>query len=295
MIGIGTADSKRTDWFVKIGNYDLYSLMAGRFGLDGGAMFGVVPKVMWSEVHPADLSNRIEMVSRSLLIVGEGKVILVDTGIGQNWSEKERSIYAIDRSVDINTSLAERGFDPADVTHVIQTHLHFDHSGASTGIHGSIRLPAFPNAEYYIQQGHYQWACNPSLRDRVSFRAEHWECIVATGRMHWLEGEVELFPGIFLEILHGHTPYQQIPRISDGCTTLLFCGDLIPLASHVRLPWVMGYDLKPIDSMREKEDILIRSAEHDWFLFLQHDPRYELCRVSADTEGFTVSEPLSLR
>jgi glyoxylase-like metal-dependent hydrolase (beta-lactamase superfamily II) len=258
-------------------------------------MFGVVPKVMWNEAHPADTSNRIEMVSRCLLIVGEGKVILVDTGIGQNWSEKERSIYAINRSIDINTSLEELGFDPAEVTHVIQTHLHFDHSGASTRTNGSVRLPTFPNAVYYIQKEHYQWACNPTPRDRVSFRAEHWECIIDTGRMQWLEGKMEIFPGIVLDIVHGHTPYQQLPRITDGSTTLLFCADLIPLVSHIRLPWIMGYDLKPIDSVREKRDILTSAAKHNWFLFLEHDPLHEMCRITANTEGFAVSEMLSLR
>jgi glyoxylase-like metal-dependent hydrolase (beta-lactamase superfamily II) len=279
---------------VKIGNYDLHSLTAGRFALDGGAMFGVVPKVMWSDTHPADTLNRIEMVSRCLLIVGAGKVILVDTGIGQNWSEKERTIYAIDRSGDIESSLAALGFAPADVSHVIQTHLHFDHCGASTGVDGANRIPAFPNAVHYIQKGHYQWACNPSPRDRGSFRAEHWECLLDAGRIRWLEGETELFPGIFLEIVHGHTPFQQLPRISDGGTTLLFCGDLVPLASHVKLPWVMSYDLNPVVSVREKERVLTRAAEHDWLLFLQHDPQYEICRVAVDARGFAVSEPLSL-
>jgi glyoxylase-like metal-dependent hydrolase (beta-lactamase superfamily II) len=294
MIGTGREGCEKGR-FVKIGNYDLYSLAAGHFALDGGAMFGVVPKVMWSDAHPADALNRIEMVSRCLLIVGEGNVILVDTGIGQNWSEKERRIYDIDRSVDIESSLAGLGFAPADVTHVIHTHLHFDHCGASTRVDGAVRIPAFSNAVHYIQKGHYQWACNPSLRDRGSFRAEHWDCLLDAGRIQWLGGEMELFPGIFLEIVHGHTPFQQLPRISDGGTTLLFCADLVPLASHVKLPWVMSYDLNPVDSVREKQRLLSRAAEHGWLLFLQHDRQYEICRVAADDRGFAVSEPLSLR
>lgn len=279
---------------MKIGNYYLYSVPAGRFKLDGGAMFGVVPKVLWSRAHPADGLNRIEMVSRCLLILGEGKVILVNSGIGNHWGEKERSIYGISDAVDLSRSLGELGYEPQDVTHVIQTHLHFDHIGGGTEIREQVRLPSFPNALYYTQEKHYQWACNPSERDRASFIAEHWECIVGSGRMRWVQGETEILPGIFLHLVHGHTPYQQLPRITDGSSTLLFCSDLIPLASQVKIPWTMGYDLRPVDTVREKKEVLAKAAADDWLLFLEHDPQYELCKVAFKEDGFAISEPLSL-
>jgi glyoxylase-like metal-dependent hydrolase (beta-lactamase superfamily II) len=257
-------------------------------------MFGVVPKVLWSKSHPSDDLNRIEMVSRCLLIVGEGKVVLVNSGIGKYWGEKERSIYGIIDSVDLSRSLGELGYEPQDVTHVIQTHMHFDHIGGGTEIRGQVRLPSFPNALYYTQKRHYQWACNPSEKDRASFIADHWECIVGNGRMRWVQGKKEILPGIFLHIVHGHTPYQQLPRITDGSSTLLFCSDLIPLASQVRIPWIMGYDLRPVVTVREKKEVLVKAAVHDWFLFLEHDPQYELCKVAFKEEGFAVSAPLSL-
>ena len=280
---------------VKIGSYTLHSLPAGSFRLDGGAMFGVVPKVLWREAHPADRLNRIEMISRCLLIVGEGKLILVNSGIGQNWAHKERLKYRISCSDDLARSLGRLGYKPEDVTHVIQTHLHFDHVGGSTEVHEQVRVPSFPNALYYTQKEHYRWACSPTERDRASFVADRWECIVRNGRMRWVEGEKEILPGIFLHVVHGHTPYQQLPRISDGNCTLLFCSDLIPLASQVRIPWVMGYDLRPLDTVGEKRELLSQAAEQNWFLFLEHDPQYEMCQVARNKEEeFTASEPLSL-
>ena len=274
---------------MRIGDYELHSVMAGRFKLDGGAMFGVVPKVLWSRLHPADEANRVDMVCRSLLLAGKGRVVLVNTGIGTNWSDKQRSIYALDSRVDLPGSLSALGFRPEEVTHVIQTHLHFDHAGGCTAFPAGI--PAFPNAVYFAQKGHFQWACSPSVRDRASFIPETWEPLVRAGCLELIDGPRELLPGVFLEIVHGHTPYQQLPRISDGSTTLLYASDLVPFASQVQVPWVMGYDLRPVDTVHEKAELLSRAAKERWLVFLEHDPVFECCRVEVGEKGFTAAEP----
>jgi glyoxylase-like metal-dependent hydrolase (beta-lactamase superfamily II) len=274
---------------MKIGRYTLFPVLAGRFRLDGGAMFGVVPKVLWSKPHPADELNRIELVSRSLLVAGEGMLIMVNTGIGQNWAEKERYIYAVSESVLLERSLAELGYRPEEVTHVIQTHLHFDHAGGGTILHDQGLKPTFPRAEYCVQMRHLQWAEAPSERDRASFRPDTWECLDRDGQLHLLDGEEELLPGVFLHLVHGHTPYQQLVRIADGGTSLLYCSDLVPFASQVRVPWVMAYDLSPLETLQEKRRLLGQAAGEGWLLFLEHDPNVATCRVTETPKGFEVS------
>jgi glyoxylase-like metal-dependent hydrolase (beta-lactamase superfamily II) len=271
---------------MQIGRYTVFPVLAGRFRLDGGAMFGVVPKVLWNKTHPADELNRIELVSRCLIVAGEGRLVLVNTGIGQNWAEKERYIYAISESVLLERSLAELGYRPEEVTHVIQTHLHFDHAGGGVVDRGRGLKPAFPRAEYWVQKRHLQWAEAPSERDRASFRPETWECLTHYGQLHLLDGEQELLPGIFLHLVHGHTPYQQLVRIADGGTGLLYCSDLVPFASQVRVPWVMAYDLNPLDTMQEKRRLLGQAAGEGWLLFLEHDPNVATCRVTKTPKGF---------
>ena len=278
---------------MKIGGYNLFPIPAGRFRLDGGAMFGVVPKVLWGRAHPTDEFNRVEMVSRSLLVAGEGRLVLVNTGIGQNWPEKERSIYAVDESVRLERSLTELGYRPEEVTHVIQTHLHFDHAGGMTvGGSGDSR-PRFPRAEYVVQKKHLQWAQAPSERDRASFRPGDWECLERSGQLRLLEGEEELLPGLFLHLVHGHTPHQQLLRVTDGSASLLYCSDLVPLAAQVKVPWIMAYDLNPLDTLEEKRRLLGRAAAEGWLLFLEHDPLVATCRVRKTPRGFE-AEPTSL-
>jgi glyoxylase-like metal-dependent hydrolase (beta-lactamase superfamily II) len=271
---------------MKIGRYTLYPVLAGRFRLDGGAMFGVVPKVLWSKFHPADENNRIELVSRSLLLSGEGKLVLVNTGIGQNWPAKERSMYAVSEAVQLERSLAELGFRAQEVTHVIQTHLHFDHAGGGVVDRGRGLEPLFPHAQYCVQKGHFQWAKTPSERDRASFRPEAWECLARGGQLRLLEGEEELLPGVVLHLVHGHTPYQQLVRVVGDGRSVLYCSDLVPFASQVRLPWIMAYDLNPLETLAEKRRLLGLAASQGWLLFLEHDPRVATCRVVETPRGF---------
>jgi glyoxylase-like metal-dependent hydrolase (beta-lactamase superfamily II) len=278
---------------MKIRGYNLFPVPAGRFRLDGGAMFGVVPKVLWRREHPADELNRIEMVSRSLLVAGEGRLVLVNTGIGQNWPAKERAIYAVDEGVRLQRSLAELGYGPEEVTHIVQTHLHFDHAGGLTADGGGSPRLLFPRAEYLLQKRHYQWAQSPSERDRASFRPDGWECLARSGQLRLLEGEEEILPGLFLHLVHGHTPGQQLLRVSDGRVSLLYCSDLVPLACQVRVPWIMAYDLNPLETLEEKRRLLGQAAAEGWLLFLEHDPAVAACRVRRTSRGFE-AEPVSL-
>ena len=269
----------------KIGRYDAYPVPAGRFRLDGGAMFGVVPKVLWSKVHPADDSNRIELVSRCLLLAGEGRRVLVDTGIGQCWGEKERSIYAVADEPRLENSLQALGCRPQEVTHVIHTHLHFDHVGGGVVDLGGGLSPLFPRAQYIVQKGQLQWAQAPTERDRASYRPETWECLARSGQLHLVEGEQELLPGVFLHLVHGHTPFQQLVRIGEGSSSLLYCSDLVPFASQVRVPWLMAYDLNALQTQEEKRTLLGRAADEGWRLFLEHDPQVAACRVRRTAKG----------
>ena len=270
---------------MKIGGYSLFPIPAGRFRLDGGAMFGVVPKALWEREHPADEHNRIEVVARSLLVAGEGRLLLVNTGIGQSWAEKERARYSVDPAVRLEDSLAALGYRPEEVTHVLQTHLHFDHAGGGTVLRGGRRVPLFPRAEYLVQKKHWQWAQAPSERDRASFRPEDWESLDGSGQLRLLDGEQELLPGVFLHLVHGHTPHQQLLRVTDGRDSLLYCSDLVPFLSQVRLPWIMAYDLHPLATLEEKRRLLGQAVAEDWLLFLEHDPLVHTCRVKQGARG----------
>ena len=278
---------------MKLRGYNLFPVPAGRFRLDGGAMFGIVPKVLWSRGYPADEFNRVEMVSRSLLAAGEGRLVLVNTGMGQNWPPKERSIYAVEEGVRLERSLGELGYRPEEVTHVIQTHLHFDHAGGLTVDGSGGPRPLFPRAEYIVQKKHWQWAQAPSGRDQASFRPDGWDCLERSGQLRLLEGEQEILPGVFLHLVHGHTPHQQLVRITDGKASLLYCSDLVPLASQVRLPWIMAYDLNPLTTLEEKRRLLGQAAAEGWLLFLEHDPAVPACRVRSTPKGLE-AEPASL-
>ena len=271
---------------MKIGRYTLHPVLAGRFRLDGGAMFGVVPKVLWSRAHPSDENNRVEMVARSLLLEGEGRLVLVNCGIGQSWPDKERSMYAVSEAVSLERSLAELGFRPEQVTHVILTHLHFDHIGGAAVDRGGGLEPLFQRAEHCVQKRHFDWAQAPSERDRASFRPETWECLARAGRLRQLTGEEQLLPGIFLHVVNGHTPGQQLVRVSDGGGNLLYCSDLVPFASQVRVPWIMAYDLAPLETLKEKRLLLGRAAAEGWQLFLEHDPAVVTCGVRETLKGF---------
>ncbi|MCL4511911.1 MAG: MBL fold metallo-hydrolase [Bacteroidetes bacterium] len=279
-----------------IGRYKLTALETGRFYLDGGAMFGVIPKVLWNKSNPADERNRIELALRTLLIRDDKHCIMVDTGIGENWDEKLSDIYGIDHSkFMLKNSLASIGMSTKDITDVIITHLHFDHAGGATYVDkdGSIR-PTFPNATYYIQRKHYEWAVKPSLKDQASFVGEKYIPLYEQGKLKLLEGEVELYPGIFIKLSDGHTIAQQTILITDGKRTLYHPGDMIPTSSHVPLPFIMGYDNFPLITLEEKKSILSRAVSGDWILFFEHDPKYPATSVEKTEKGYRAGKPVGM-
>ena len=259
---------------MRFGNYECFTVELDSFLLDGGAMFGVVPKVLWEKKIPADNANRIPMRSRSLIVRGGGRVILVDTGVGDKLSDKLKKIYDIQTPAgSMAKRLAPFGLRVEDITDVILTHLHFDHAGGSTVDSDDAVVPAFPNAVYYVQQDQWDVAANPSVRDRSSYLPENYMPLLDHGVLRILDGPAEeFFDGIDLIVTHGHTRGQQHPLIKGRETSLFYCGDLIPTSAHVPTAWHMGYDNEPLIIMDEKDAILARAFAGNWILCFEHDP-----------------------
>jgi glyoxylase-like metal-dependent hydrolase (beta-lactamase superfamily II) len=278
---------------MKIGPYTLTPLETGRFALDGGAMFGVVPKNLWNRSNPADEQNRIDMALRVLLIQGNGMNILIDTGMGDKYDEKTYSIYKLDHSKwTLLASLHEQGLLPSDITHIIQTHLHFDHCGGLvTKTESGELIPSFQNAKVFVQKENLKWAQNPTEKDRASYLKQDWEAIEGNGMLEVLDGPGEIFPGIELRIFNGHTRAQQLPLILDDAgNRLFFCADLFPTKAHINLPWIMGYDNFPLTTLEEKRAIVPQSFEEQWTLFLEHDPVSPLVKLENTGKGFRAIE-----
>ena len=276
---------------MRIGDWELSTVDSGRFGLDGGAMFGIVPKPLWERRIPADDRNRIALGMRLLVARGQGRVVLVDTGIGDKFAEKERDIYRIEAPASsLHAALGGAGVDPASITDVVLTHLHFDHAGGSTlrGSDGEL-APAFPGAKHWVQRSNLEWARSPSDRDRGSYLAENFDPLADAGVLEILDGPAEPFPGFHLDVVNGHTFGQQLPRIEGGGRTVAFLGDLVPTAAHVPVPWVMGYDLQPLETVREKHALYERAIEDEWLLVLEHDATTPAIRLRRGDRGVEIA------
>jgi glyoxylase-like metal-dependent hydrolase (beta-lactamase superfamily II) len=263
-----------------IGRFAVHEVRDGTFALDGGAMFGVVPKALWSKLAPPDERNRVPLALRCLLVVDGQRRILIDDGIGTLWEAKHRDMYAIDQSkFDLDRDLARAGFSRSDITDVVLTHLHFDHAGGTTRLENGERRLSFPRATYHLQRRNWKWAHQPTDKDRGSFREETFDLLERSGRLHLLEGQTELYPGVELLVSEGHTVGLQLPRISDGDASLFYCGDIIPTTAHLKPSWAMAYDLYPLTVIEEKKMILAQAVEEDWTLFFEHDPVIAACHV----------------
>jgi glyoxylase-like metal-dependent hydrolase (beta-lactamase superfamily II) len=280
---------------MKIGRYELHALETGSFALDGGAMFGVVPRTLWEKTNPPDEKNRIALASRALLLIGNGRKILVDVGNGAKYNEKIMSMYKIDSSKnDLLSSLKKHSISPGEITDVILTHLHFDHAGGSTCKENGELKPAFPNARYYVQHEHWQAALNPTERDRASFFPDDYMPLHREGKLEFTEGEAEVLPGIRVRVIHGHTAALQCPVISDGATTLFYCADLVPTTSHVQLPWIMAYDLRPLVTLEEKRKILTTAIDEQWILFFEHDPVTAASTIKRGEKGIVLDRTVDI-
>jgi glyoxylase-like metal-dependent hydrolase (beta-lactamase superfamily II) len=272
---------------MRIGRYSCRPIDTGGFALDGGAMFGVVPRALWERSAPPDEKNRISMTARALLLEGEGRKILIDTGNGGKGDEKFRSIYRIETpGSGILRALALAGVAVEEITDVVLTHLHFDHAGGATVREGEEIRPTFPNAVYHVQREHWEAAHAPTERDRASFFSENYDPLESAGVIRFAEGNGEILPGLRVELVHGHTSAMQCPIISDGRTTLFYCADLVPMTAHVPLPWIMAYDLRPLVTLEEKRRLMARALEEEWILFFEHDPSVASGRIVRDDKGY---------
>lgn len=270
----------------------LHALETGRFRLDGGAMFGVVPKSIWHKTNPSDDQNRIEMAMRCLLIEDDNRLILVDTGIGHKYDSKFAGLYGLDHQHStLEKSLNSLGFGRDEVTDVILTHLHFDHCGGCTEwnpVKERTEL-VFGNAQHWVQKSHLGWALMPNDREKASFFDENIQPLVQSGNLLLLEGETELFPQIALKVVNGHTEGQQLPLIEYKGRQILFCADLFPTYGHLPLPYVMGYDTRPLLTLDERNALLPWIVENEVVLFYEHDPYNECGTVILNDRGKFVS------
>ena len=280
---------------LKIGNYWIHRIDAGRFRLDGGAMFGVVPRVLWEKKKPADEKNRITMATMLVVLDDGNRRILIDTGIGQKHGAKFESIYGVDHSrYSLQGSLKAHGYSTGDITDVILTHLHFDHVGGATmRTEEATVAPTFPNATYYVQEKQWEWALSPSERDRASFLPDNYLPLREAGQLELLHGELELFPGVRVIPIFGHTPAQQMVLVEGSEESFLFAGDLLPTAAHVPLAWIMSYDLQPLTTLEEKKIYLERAVCDNWLVFFEHDPEVSCARIEkTERNDYRAGEPV---
>lgn len=272
----------------------LYSIETGNFKLDGGAMFGVVPKPLWERTNPADENNRIDMAARSLLIEDGERLILVDTGLGNKQSDKFFSHYALWGEHSLARSLNKLGFHNDDITDVVFTHLHFDHcGGAIVRNKKGFYEPAFKNARFWSHKDHWQWATTPNVREKASFLPENILPIEESGQLNLLDDSKTPL-GFDVLLMDGHTEKQMLPKIEYKGKTIVFSADLIPTAGHLPVPYVMGYDTRPLLSLKEKESFLAEAVEKDYFLFLEHDAHNEIISLKRTEKGVRLAESFTL-
>ncbi len=277
-----------------IGRLRVHAIQAGGQQLDGGAMFGVVPKTLWSRRIEADDKNRIPMGMRCLLIEHDDGLVLVDTGSGNKENEKFHSIYAIENAGHsgrtlLEDGIREAGFSVDDVRLVINTHLHFDHAGGNTWRDegGNVR-PTFANARYVVQRGEYEYATHTNERTAASYFGANWDSIVAANAFDFIEGNREIVPGISVRLTPGHTPFHQSIVFESGGETAVFAGDVVPTAHHLPLPWIMGYDVEPLVTLESKRALLADAVRGEWLFIFEHDAHTGFGRVVHDGKNYAL-------
>jgi glyoxylase-like metal-dependent hydrolase (beta-lactamase superfamily II) len=269
----------------------LYTIDTGFFKLDGGAMFGVVPKTIWNAINPSDEKNLCKWAMRCLLIEEGNRLILIDCGLGNKQSEKFFSHYEPHGDKNLLSSLNAHGFSAGDVTDVFLTHLHFDHCGGAIAYNSDNKLvPVFPNAIYHSNEKHWETATHPNQREKASFLKENILPILESGQLKMLKEGDELFPEFRIKFVHGHTDSMMLPIISCNNYTIAYMADLIPSAGHIPVPFVMAYDLRPLITLEEKQNFLQTAATDDYILFFEHDPLIEACRLIKTEKGVRISD-----
>ena len=270
----------------------IYPIQTGNFKLDGGAMFGVVPKTIWQKTNPADSNNMIDMGMRSLLIEDGQRLILIDTGMGNKQSDKFFGYYYQFGNFSLDTSLATYGFHRDDITDVFLTHLHFDHCGGVIEWNAEkTRLqPAFKNAKFWSNEDHWEWATVPNPREKASFLKENILPIQESGQLNFITENPLQQVGFDVLKMDGHTEKQMLPKISYQGKTIVFVADLLPTIGHIPVPYVMGYDTRPLLTIKEKEAFLTEAADNQYFLFLEHDAYSEICTVQHTSKGVRLKE-----
>ncbi len=292
-----------------VGGLRCHTLEAGLQRLDGGAMFGVVPKPLWERRVTPDERNRIPLGLRCLLVEHPDGLVLIDTSVGDKDDAKFRGIYGIEvegrngRTL-LGDALAELGHAPADIRTVINTHLHFDHAGGNTRLGGPPSplldsgeygaVPAFPNATYVVQRGELEFARHTNERTRASYLPRNFEPIAIANKWRLFNGDGEVVPGISLRVTPGHVPHHQCVLVRDGRETAVFLGDLIPTAAHLPLPWIMGYDLEPLRTLESKRTLLREATAGEWLLVFEHDPRVATARLTEGTKGLELVDAVSV-
>ena len=269
----------------------LYSIDTGYFKLDGGAMFGVVPKVIWNNINPSDEKNLCTWAMRCLLVEEGDRLVLIDCGLGNKQSEKFFSYYEPHGEKNLEISLHDRGFSPDDITDVFLTHLHFDHCGGAIKYDSSKNLiPAFKNATYYCNDKHWKAATRPNQREKASFLRENILPIQESGQLRMMNDGDQLFPGFSVRFVYGHTEAMMLPFIQYQDKTVVYMADLIPSAGHIPLSYVMAYDIRPMITLDEKEKFLAEALEKNYILFFEHDPRIEACTLIKGDRGAKMGE-----
>ncbi|MGJ8743917.1 MBL fold metallo-hydrolase [Polaribacter sp.] len=270
----------------------IYPIETGNFKLDGGAMFGVVPKSIWQKTNPADDNNLIDMTMRCLLIEDGNRLILVDTGLGNKQSDKFFGYYFLFGDFSLDASLAKYGFHRDDITDVFLTHLHFDHCGGAIEFNSDKTLlqPAFKNAKFWSNDNHWKWATKPNPREKASFLKENINPIQESGQLNFIHSNAKDQIGFDVLFMNGHTEKQMLPKIEYQGKTIIFMADLLPTIGHIPLPYVMGYDTRPLLTIKEKAAFLNEAANYNYYLFLEHDAYNEICTVKHTEKGVRLKE-----